>query len=122
MKIKKGILIGILIAVCLAAMSFAPRYIEERQKDNNRTDAAALRSVIAEAFLNIQDDPDFVNTATKGHPMEIPDKYYTYVESVQGDGRVHVIMYYENTLDAYFGTPEKNMNYYLGYSLYSLPE
>lgn len=86
------------------------------------TDCENLRNVVAEAYINISKDPKFVNTATRGHPMEIPEKYYTLVESSQGDGRVHVVIYYDGTLDSYFGTPEKNLNYYLGYQLYELPE
>jgi len=105
-----------LILLALLAIYLSVRVVldwhqtAEHKKDE--TDAGALRSVIAEAYININEDPDFVNTATEDAPMEVPEKYYTYVESVQGDGRVYVFVRYDGSVEAYFGTPEKTRGYY----------
>lgn len=76
-------------------------------------DGKALQSVIAEAYITTHRAQNFVNTATKDKPMEIPEKYHTYVESVQGHGRVYVFIDVDGNIDAYFGSPEKGMDYYL---------
>lgn len=75
-------------------------------------DIAALRSVIAEAYIRTKSDSAFVNTATDNQPMELPEIYYTPVESAQGHGRVHVIVYADGEVSAYFGTPERTLKYY----------
>ena len=82
------------------------------KRENDHADATALRTVIAEAYININEDRDFVNTATEDQPMEVPEKYYTYVESVQGDGRVYVFVNVDGSVGAYFGSPEKGIGYY----------
>lgn len=46
-------------------------------------------------------------------PMEVPETYDTYVESVQGDGRVYVFVHMDGSVDAYFGSPEKTIGYYV---------
>ncbi len=114
MKINKRKVIWILVALCLLGVFCIPVY-QEKKRENNQTDGLALHSIIAEAYLNINADPDFINTASENQPMEIPEKYYTYVESVQGDGCVHVVVYADGHVDAYFGTPEKTREYYLGH-------
>ena len=89
-----------------------PSYLR-RQEEYDQEDARVLRSVIAEAYININKDPEFENTATEDQPMKIPEKYYTYVESVQGDGPVYVFVDMDGCVDAYFGSPEKVIGYYV---------
>ena len=117
-KICIAIGVGILVSLILLILGIvnSPGYRREQQKENDQTDGLALHSIIAEAYLNINADPEFINTAVDDRPMEIPEKYYTYVESVQGDGRVHVVVYADGHVDAYFGSPEKTRTYYLRYS------
>lgn len=114
MKIKDKVINVALLAVLLgtAAIILMNVYSAKKQ-EKNQADATALRSVIAEAYININEDPDFVNTATENQPMEVPEKYYTYVESVQGDGRVYVFVHMDGSVDAYFGSPEKTIGYYV---------
>jgi hypothetical protein len=111
MTIKKRLFICLLAVIGIVLLLVNGYHIEQ-QKEHDHTDADALRSVIAEAYININEDAEFVNTATEDHPMEIPEKYYTYVESVQGDGRVYVFIDVEGNFNAYFGTPEKTIRYY----------
>lgn len=85
----------------------------KEQAEANMRDGKALQSVITEAYITTHRDPNFVNTATKDKPMEVPEKYYTYVESVQGHGPVYVFIDVDGNIDAYFGSPEKGMDYYL---------
>lgn len=80
----------------------------------NRIDAKALYSVVAEAEANIKEDPDFVNPADTSI-TKIPDKYYSYVESARGYGRAYVTIDPDGTLDAYFGYPEFDLAYYSEY-------
>jgi len=87
----------------------------KRHKENC-IDARALYSVVAEAEANIKEDPEFVNPATEQAPIaEIPDKYYSYVESARGYGRAYVIIYQDGTLDAFFGSRSFNLEYYSKY-------
>lgn len=102
----------VLVMLLMVAVPSCIAYRREQQSKADNEDAAALRSVIAEAYVNINDDPEFVNTATEDQPMEIPEKYYTYVESVQGDGRVYVFVNVDGSVDAYFGSPERVIGYY----------
>lgn len=114
MKVKDKIINVLLLASLLgiAAIILINVYNTKKQ-ENNQADATTLRSVIAEAYININEDREFVNTATENQPMEVPEKYYTYVESVQGDGRVYVFVNADGSVDAYFGSPEKTIGYYV---------
>jgi len=105
--------LGVLIILVGISIAFVCYDVSEQKKDE--ADATALCSVIAEAYININDDREFVNTATKDVPMEVPEKYYTYVESVQGDGRVYVFVDLNGSVSAYFGTPEKIPSYYVNF-------
>ena len=113
-KIRIVFAVGIILPIILLnfCVMNSPEYLRKQQSKKDAADAASLRSVIAEAYLNINADSDFVNTATEDEPMEIPEKYYTYVESVQGDGPVHVVVDPNYNVEAYFGTPEKTRGYY----------
>lgn len=119
MKFVKKLCIGILCAALLVvfhlfvAHPIANEIRRNQQSKANSADGAALHDVVAEAYINIQQDPNFVNTATDDAPMEVPEKYYTYVESVQGHGRVHVTVDKNGYVDAYFGSPEKTQGYYV---------
>jgi len=45
--------------------------------------------------------------------MEVPEKYDTYVESVQGDSWGYVFVHMDGSIDAYFGSPEKTIGYHV---------
>ena len=82
----------------------------------NRNDAKALYSVVAEAEANIQADPDFVNPATEELSVAyIPYEYYSYVQSEWVFSRAYVVIYQDGTLDAFYGTPSLNLEYYSKY-------
>lgn len=108
-----GIALGL---ISLSILSyFLLHYVDdqnEQRRKANGEDAAALRSVIAETYITTSQDPEFVNTATKEDPMEIPEKYYAYAESVQGHGRVYVFIDVDGNISAYFGSPEKVISFY----------
>lgn len=78
----------------------------------NRNDAEALYSLVAEAEANIQADPDFVNPIKEGFQMAyIPDKYYSYVESERVFSRAYVVICQDGTLDAFYGVSSYNLEH-----------
>ena len=84
----------------------------EKKRNDYAEDCENLRSIIAEAYVNTVLNPDFENTATDDQPIEIPEKYYTSVESAQGDGWARAVLYADGNVDVYFGSPEKTLDYY----------
>lgn len=116
MKLDKKRRFGVAIVVVSFLLVALPFVIEDciaKHKSNlDKKDADALRNITSEAYVNIMSDPEFVNTATVDQLMEVPEKYYTYVESVQGHGPVYVFVDINYNVDAYFGTPEKDIRYY----------
>lgn len=114
MKIIRIIAIVMLVVVVVVFLDLCVgHFIEEIKIEQAGRDCETLRNTIAGAYLGIKADRNFVNTATEGQPMELPDKYYNVVESAQGHGRIHVIVYADGSVDAYFGTPEKTLDYYV---------
>jgi len=76
-------------------------------------DIDQLRSTVAGVYFHSCTDPDFVNSATDDHPMQVPDKYYKVKKSKLGHGRTYAVMYADGDIEAYFGTPEKNYDFYM---------
>lgn len=117
MKIVKRIALVLILACVIGVILdvgygiFACEGFRMSREKNNQ-DCAMLRSIHAEAYINIHEDPYFVNAATYNQPMEVPEKYYTYAESEQGHGRVHVVAFVDGDVEAYFGTSEKTVAYY----------
>lgn len=79
--------------------------------ENAAKDATNLRYIYAEVSAYFFSG-DFVNTATADSPMEVPAEYYTDVKSASGDGALHVYMNVDDTIEAYFGNPDHNAEYY----------
>jgi len=113
-KVNMKFTICILILVLVADLLFgAVAWILcEMHIENCRDDVQRLRDVIAEAYINIKMDPNFLNTATGQQPVEIPEEYYTAHDSARGDGPVHVLLYADGDVSAYYGQPERDLNYY----------
>jgi len=113
-KVKSSFALRALIVVLAADILFAIVALYMCGEHNRKCidDIRYLRSVIAEAYINIKMDPNFVNTATEEQPMEIPEKYYTEYDSYIGDGPVHVLLYADRDINAYYGKPERDLNYY----------
>jgi hypothetical protein len=87
--------------------------VDGREQKNVEEDRQTLRECIAEAYINIMEDPDYVYTGTDDQPMQVPEKYYTVKESLLGEGRVYAVVDRNNNVDAYFGVPERNLDYYM---------
>lgn len=114
-ELINGLLIfGIVLSlVLLIGYPFQVSYLYEREKDNIVDDCATLRSVIAEAYINIMQDPNYEYTGTDDEPMPVPETYYSVVESKLGHGRVYAVVDQKNNVEAYFGSPERNLDYYM---------
>lgn len=77
-----------------------------------REDISHLRDGLAEAYININADPNFVNTATDDQPMVIPEKYYSGRDSFHGDGPMCAVVFANGSVETYYGSPEKNLDHY----------
>lgn len=112
MNPRKLIFIVFSLSVGIIFMAGCSQIKEDIQNQHDNEDAASLRSVVAEAYINMHSDPDFVNTATEDEAMLVPEKYYTYVESVQGHGPVFVYVTIDGNVHAFFGEPYRDIHYY----------
>lgn len=112
-KIKFAIRILLLILVADIVFGSVAWLLCESYIENCREDVGRLRNAIAEAYININKDPMFINTATDDQPMEIPEKYYTAHESFRGDGAMHMVVYADGDVRGYYGKPERDLHYYM---------
>lgn len=122
MKVLKIITFTLLLALIADALfGVIACYRFEKSKDDYTKDWESLRRITAEAYININESPDFVNTATAEQPMNIPDTYYTSVESALGYGHIFAVVYEDGTVEAYMGTPEKTLDYLRGEKFFARP-
>jgi len=113
-KLTKRIILVLFLAIaidCGFGIIYTPVY--KSYGDRFQEDVEQLRANISSAYMNTYTDLSFVNTATEDRPMEIPEKYYDRVESKLGKGRLYAVMYADNSVNTYFGTPETDYDYYI---------
>lgn len=113
-RLISWILLGVFILMICIGSAISKR-VYDREHNEANEDYDTLHYVIAEAYINVRADSNFVNTATEDEPMVIPDKYYAYQESAMGDGRAYAVIDSDGRVDAYFGSPDKNQEHYSVY-------
>lgn len=114
---KKGFtLIEMLVVIAIIAILVAiiiPTVLQSSAKAKAGTDAANLRSVIAEAYINVMSDSTFSFTSNGYGKMQLGETYYTDVDcETFPDKELVVMIDANNNVSAYFGTEEYNKDYF----------
>ena len=114
MKAKKIIIITLVVIVVLGIVLVPVQinYCKKLREDKMWEDFINLGQIEVITYLNINEDPAFVNTATEDRLMVVPEKYYPAKESALGYGRACVYVTVDGDMVACFGSLTYTEEYY----------